>query len=202
MNKHIEILKSKIQDKYIIGLLIWVTIISFILWMEYKAYQIRSAMETAFSGIGKAFSNMWTSSVKSQEEIKNIEILKGSSHTNEKGIKISVRSMENIGKEFSQNEYSKKTAKNTFYKIVMQGENIGKEPGAQSLYNVTLILADGTKYNGEDEQITKDRPDWYDGCIACSMNPGDKSIQAILFDINIPSIDGAKLKIDNILFDL
>lgn len=204
MNNHVDAIKAKVQDKYVIGLLIGTFVISFFLWMEYKAYQIRSAMETAFSGIGKAFKDMWTSTdiSKGREEKKDIEVAKWNSFTNDKWIKVSVRSVENIGKEFSQNEYSKKVAKNSFYKITMQGENTWKEPGAQSLYNVSLILADWTKYNGEDEQILKNRPEWFDGCISCSMNPGDKSVHAILFDINVPNIDGAKLKIDNVLFNL
>lgn len=34
------------------------------------------------------------------------------------------------------------------------------------------------------------------------MNPSDKSVEAIIFDINVPSIDGAKILIDGVSFDL
>lgn len=195
---------SVLKNKYTASLLIWVSLVSFFLWMEYKAYQIRSTMSEAISGINSAFNNFWkTVSYWEKKEVKDVEIQKWAAHLTDKGIQISVKSAENIGKKFSQNIYEEKIAKNTFYKIVIQGENVSKEPSFQSLRWVSIILSDGTRYNWETVQIdTKYRPDWYSGCISCDMNPGDKSVEAALFDINATSIEWAKMKIGNLVFDL
>lgn len=199
MNKHIEILKSKVQDTYIIGLLVAVFLISFFLGMEYKAYQFRSVMKDAFSGIQDAFSPLSNTTKKDDE--KTISIAKWQSYDTQEWMKLSIRSVENIGKEFNEFPGIGMKAKNTFFKVLLQWENIGKAPGSQRLYGASLILADGTTYIGEEWQIAN-TPEGFGGCIACSMNPGDKAVEAVLFDINVANIDGAKLKVGNMLFDL
>lgn len=65
-------MKLKLQDKYVVGLIVIVALISFFLGMEYKAYQFRSAVKDAFSGLQDAFtsSNMKQDKKQEKPEIK------------------------------------------------------------------------------------------------------------------------------------
>jgi len=203
MKNYIDTLKVKIQDKYVIWMLIVIFIIWFILWMEYKAYQIRSAMQNVFEWLWKAFNTGtdFSKSSATDEKITETIIAKWESYNTKKNIKLSVYSSENKGKQIDSFIW-KQDATHTFYMVTLKWENIWKTPSNQSLYDVSLIMPDWTTYKWNDEQLPKDAPEWFWWCVSCSMNPWDKSIHAILFDINVPSIDWAKIKIDSMVFDL
>lgn len=202
MNTHIQILKSKIQDKYVIGLLVTIFIISFFLGMEYKAYQFRSVMKDAFSGIQDAFKGSNITPTKREEQKSKIVVNKWGSHTYENGIKLSLDSSSNLWKEATTFGTLKSTATNTFYQVIMIGENTGKAPTHQSLSNIELVLKDGTIYKSSETVQMQWKRDGFGWCIECNMNPNDKAIQGILFDISVPSIEWAKINIGDASFDL
>ncbi len=201
MNTHIDALKSKIQDKYVIGIIVAVTIISFLAGMEYKAYQFRSVMRDAFSGIQNAFNPLGSTVSTKKEEKPEVKIQKWGSHSFDNGVKLSIDSVQNIGKTLDRG-YTTDTAKNTFYQVIVTGENTGKAPAFKSFSDAKLVLSDGTMYNKSDTVQLQGKKEWFGGCVQCDMNPSDKSIEAIMFDINVPSIDGTRLVIDGVSFDL
>lgn len=194
-------MKSKLQDKYVAGLLIIVALASFFLGMEYKAYQFRSAVKDAFSGLQDAFSPLANMKQTKKEEKPEVKIQKGESYTYDNGVKLSIDSVQNIGKTLDLG-YSTRTATNTYYQIIISWENTGKAPAFKSFSSAKLILADWTTYNTDESVQMQWKKEGFGWCVQCEMNPSDKSIEAIVFDINVPSIDGAKISIDWVSFDL
>jgi hypothetical protein len=201
MNTHIATMKSKLQDKYVVGLIVIVAFISFFLGMEYKAYQFRSAVKDAFSGLQDAFTSSSNMKQDKKQEKPEIKVAKWGSYTYDNGIKLSIDSVQNIGKTLDLG-YGTKTATNTFYQITISWENTGKAPAFKSFSSAKLILTDWTVYHADESIQMQWKKEGFGWCVQCEMNPSDKNIEAIAFDINVPSIDGAKLSIDWASFDL
>ena len=201
-NNYISTLNGKLRDKYVVGIIFVVFIISFFLWMEYKAYQIRSAFIGAVSWINDSFRTQKSQSPVNKEEKSKIEVKKWESYTYENWLKLSVDSFSPLWKEFIQDGFFKKTANNTFYQIIMIWENSGKIPQHKSFYRSILVTKDWTSYESIESIQMPWKRDWFWWCIECNLNPNDKAIQWILFDINVPYIEWAKVIIDWISFNL
>jgi Tfp pilus assembly protein PilE len=171
---------QQFKAKSVIIALIVVAIISFIAWMEYKAYQFRSVMRDAFSWIWEAINT----NVKPKEDTKTapVEVPKGNSYTFENWIKISIDSSKDIWSKY-QKSYSSYQAVNNFYMITLAWENSGKEPSFQSLSRVQLQLSDWTKFNAKESVQLWEEKAGFGWCIQCSMNPWEKSIEGLLFDL-------------------
>lgn len=208
MNNHVQALSSKLKDKYVVTLILVVAVLAFIAGSEYKAYQFRSAMQDAVQWFRDAFKapvemgNKWKIQKEDEDEkTKEVVVKNGESYTYPDGMKLSIDSSKFIGKTLDM-WYTNKTATKSFFEVIIKWENTWKVPQFKSLYDAKLVLSDGTTFKNDERVQLSWKREWFWWCISCEMNPSDKSIEGVYFDINEVSMTGAKLVLDSISYDL
>lgn len=200
--------------------LAWIVLLTFIVWFFSGQAYLKYQMRKALSEVSESFKNLWNMNLNDNSEAKKevktevkkeAQIIKFSdSFTFKKSdsseISLKVREVLDLGKTYKDYLYWEKTAQNNFFKVRFEAENIWKKEAFKSLseYNIKLITADEFEYRATSvNQVTEDKPEWYNGCISCSMNPWEKSVEDIIFDIPAEKIKWAKIMLDendNILF--
>lgn len=201
---------------WVIALIIF--IIWFFSWQEYLKYQMRSAL----SEVSKWLNNLWKNiswdintniENKKEETKKEAENIKfGENFSFKKSeweeLALKVREVKDLWKSYEDVLYWKQEAKNNFFIVRLEAENIWKKETFKSLseYDIKIFTVDWFEYKAKTvKQVTENRPEGYEWCISCSHNPWEKNIQDIIFDIPSEKIKWAKIMLDeedNVLFSI
>ncbi len=178
--------------------------LAFYAGMEYQSYRIGKKISEAFSSSfwntsGSNESKKSVSLFTKEESKKEYTIVPAWTTHTMSGSKDSTVSVSlgdiSVWKKEIVDGYSTYTAKNSYTTIDINVENTGKTPTWLYIGNVKLILSDWTTYEAESSNQIK----W---CVGCSMNPGSKETESILFDANISEdqLVWAKLEVSNVHF--
>ncbi|MCD5380908.1 hypothetical protein LR004_03175 [Candidatus Gracilibacteria bacterium] len=93
------------------------------------------------------------------------------------------------------------TGNNELLAIKFEGENTGKKETFLGFYGTKLITKDDFEYGYKDSMQVAEPQEGLSGCIECSMNPGDKAEQYLIFDIKKIDLAGAKIRLDDQLIE-